>query len=85
LIGQKQLYIDDFTIAITPKTIKDEVEGDDGDLAAAAANAGKKKGKKRPQPEEVVDLDEWEILLSWWYCYCCMYLIHSKTKLLKKL
>jgi len=58
-IGQKQLYIDDFTIAITPKVSKEDLpEGDADDLASAAAAAGKKKGKKNVPKEDHVDLDE---------------------------
>jgi len=56
-IGQKQLYIDDFTIAISPKLEKKEED----DEAVVTKGKGKEKiaEKKQQKPkEEVLDLDK---------------------------
>jgi len=49
------LYIDDFTIAITPKTEKVETDEKLPEAGAPAATGEKKKKKKK---EDVVDLDD---------------------------
>jgi len=54
-IGQKQLYLDDFTVAITPKVEKEEADAD-ADDAEAKVSKKKSKGKKKAD-EDVVDLD----------------------------